>query len=130
MCLYDHSCHHAEYLCIDNTRELLDLLWDYRSKWNLLGIQLGIDDSTLEAIDMDQRKTENALVEVIKKWLRRVDPRPTRSALTMALQSECLAGKATSTQGTYPTIRMVANSVPRLIGMSLCKYPHRPCSQS
>ena len=97
----DLSCHHADYLCIDNTRELLDLLWDHRAKWNLLGIQLGINDSTLEAIGMDQQKAENALVEVIKEWLRQVDPRPTRSALTMALRSKCLAGEATSTQGIY-----------------------------
>ena len=80
-------------------REILDILWNYRAKWNLIGIQLGIDLGTLDAINVDKRKAEDALVEVIKLWLCQVNPKPTRFALSMALESKCLAGEVTSTQG-------------------------------
>lgn len=80
-------------------REVLDLLWEYRAKWNLIGVQLGLTTSTLDAIDVEHRKVADALLEVIKHWLRQTSPKPTRTALTMAIVSKCLTEEAASIKG-------------------------------
>lgn len=74
---------------------MLDEAWNYRAKWRFIGIELGIVTDTLEAIEVDCRKVEDCLREMITIWLRRVNPRPTRSAMKQALQSErvlCVTG--------------------------------------
>ena len=68
-------------------REVLDFFWDYRSKWKIIGIELGIDTGTLDCIDKDNRWTEEALVAVINYWLRN-NPKPTTKAMLMVLQSK------------------------------------------
>ena len=69
-------------------REILDQMWNYRARWRFIGIQLGIDTGTLDAIEADHRKVEDCLSKLINVWLRDVSPRPTRSAMKAALQSE------------------------------------------
>ena len=88
---------YAEVLSTENMKEVLDLTWDYRSKWMFIGIALGIDMGTLKAIEKDKKDTEDCLVELLNKWL--CCPKATRSALTTALQSRQLIVEAASTQG-------------------------------
>ena len=52
---------------------------------------MGYDDGTLEAIEANRRKVEDCLTDLISHWLRNTKPKPTRSALTAALQSEQVA---------------------------------------
>ena len=78
-------------------REVLDLTWNYRAKWKFLGIELGIDIGTLDAIEKNNREVEDCLVQLLSKWLR---SKATRSAMTKALQSRKVTGEATSAQGT------------------------------
>ena len=89
--------HHTDQLNLDNTREVLDLMWDYRAKWRFIGITLGIDASTLDAIETDNTEVEGCLTKVITTWLRGVNPRPTRSAMKAALRSKQVTGQT----GTY-----------------------------
>ena len=79
----------------DNTKEILDLAWPYRARWRYIGIQLGYDGGTLEAIDANRKKVEDCLTDLILHWLRNTMPKPTRGALTAALRSEqvsCVSG--------------------------------------
>ena len=81
----------AEFFDIDDTREIIDLLWDYRAKWRFIGVELRIKSGDLDAIRKNNRDVEDALLEMIKLWLHRTNPRPTRTVLEAALQSRLLA---------------------------------------
>ena len=84
-----------------NVKEVLNLTWKYRSRWRFIGIELGIDVNTLDTIEKDHRKAEDCLTELISIWLRRVNPKPTRSAVTKALESQSVvASAATPSAGT------------------------------
>ena len=84
---------HAGLLCITDSREIIDLVWDYRANWKFIGIELGIDAGTLAAIEVDRRNvSKDALTDVINVWLRKDNPRPTRSAIVAALRSRHVSG--------------------------------------
>ena len=72
--------------------EALNIAWEHRSRWRFIGIELGIDLATLDAISADEKKVDDCLTEVIKQWLRKEKPRPTQQALESALQSERVSG--------------------------------------
>ena len=63
------------------------MTWNYRARWRFIGIELGIDEGTLDAINEDNRKVEDCLREMITQWLRRCKPKPSRHAISMALKS-------------------------------------------
>ena len=86
------------FLGIDDTREILDMLWDYRAKWKYIGVELQIKPGDLDAIKEDNRTVRDALLEMIKLWLRRTNPRPTRTVLEAALQSRLLVTEDVSSQ--------------------------------
>ena len=71
----------------DNTKEVLDEMWDYRARWKFIGIQLQIDDGTLDAIEKDCKMVDDCLLRMINYWLRN-SPRPTRETIQVALQSK------------------------------------------
>ena len=100
----------------NNAKEVLNLMWDYRSRWRFIGIELGIDVSTLDTIDKDYGKADDCLTELITKWLRRTNPKPTRSAITKALESHSVAASAaTPSEGklfyTYNNISIKSNNL-------------------
>lgn len=90
---------HIDFLSSANMREVLDLLWDYRERWKSIGTTLGIDTGILDAIDKDSQEYEESLVKLISTWLQGNNPRPTWSAMTIALQAQQVAGGVTSVQG-------------------------------
>ena len=89
---------HAELLGIDDIREVIDRLWDYRAKWRFIGVELRIKPGDLDAIGENNRAVEGALFEMIKFWLHSINPRPTRTVLEAALQSRLLVAETVSTQ--------------------------------
>ena len=97
----------AEFFSVENMREVLDLTWDYRDKWMFIGIALGIDMETLQAIDRNNKDVEDCLVQLVIVWLR--GSKATRSALTTALQSRQVIGEATSLQGIYDVITSITH---------------------
>ena len=68
-------------------------MWEYRAKWRFIGITLGIDTGTLDAIETDNRRVEGCLIEMITTWLKSVNPMATRSAMKTALQSKHLTNQ-------------------------------------
>ena len=83
-------------LTSNNVKEVLNLMWDYRSRWRFVGIELGIDVNTLDAIEMNNRRVEDCLTKLITTWLRCTNPKPTRSAITKALESQSVVASATT----------------------------------
>ena len=56
-------------------------------KWEHIGIYLDFSMSTLESISAKhQRDPHNCLVEMLKMWLRRLDPPATWSAIIEAIE--------------------------------------------
>ena len=56
----------------DSLRDILEVLWCIRDKWHKLGLALGIDSTTLNAILKDNRGiTDDCFMELLDKWLRR-----------------------------------------------------------
>ena len=93
-----YACVHdiVALLSITDLREMIDLTWDYRAKWMFIGIELGIDASTLDAIKANHRNVEECLTDMINRWLRSDKPRPTRAAISAALQSGRVLGSTGS----------------------------------
>ena len=58
------------------------------ARWKFIGLELGFDIGTLEIIDADHRNVEDCLTNLIATWLSNAIPRPTRSAMKAALQTE------------------------------------------
>ena len=50
----------------ENAREILDLTWNYRAGWRLLGVELGLDIDTLGIISEHNQTTAECLTVVIK----------------------------------------------------------------
>ena len=76
-----------DLLSHDNMKEVLDQMWNHRARWKFIGIQLQIDNGTLDAIEKDYRKVDDCLREMINYWLRN-SPRRTRKTIKIALQSK------------------------------------------
>ena len=93
MFIYISSNHVA--LTSNNVKEVLNLTWNYRSRWRFIGIELGIDVNTLDTIERDHRKAEDCLTELITIWLCHTNPKPTRIAITKALESQSVVIDAT-----------------------------------
>ena len=74
-------------------KEVLDKMWDYRARWKFIGIQLQIDNGTLNAIEKDCKTVDDCLLWMIMNWLRN-SPRPTRETITIALQSKLVLNAA------------------------------------
>lgn len=79
-------------LNIDDSKEIINLAWDYRAKWKFIGIELGIDAGTLDAIEANHKNVEECLADMVNGWLRKNEPRPTRCAISAALQSGRVLG--------------------------------------
>ena len=69
----------------------MNLLWDARSKWYMIGIELGLDVDELDAIEANSHhRTDECLSKMLHSWLRQAIPRPTWSKLVEALRSRSI----------------------------------------
>ena len=84
----------ADLLSIDDTKEVQHVLWKYRAKWKLVGMELQLKADDLDAIEVDMRTVGDSLFEVIKLWLHRTNPKPTRTVLTALARSQLLVTEA------------------------------------
>ena len=78
----------TEQLSIGNLRDVLNRVYDARSKWCEIGVQLCINAGTLDAIKEDhQGDCGKCLETLLCTWLRGSDPSPSWKALADALKS-------------------------------------------
>ena len=70
--------------------ELRDVLKELYTKvadrWEDLGIFLGIESGKLDAINSENRQVQSCLREMLKVWLKSVDPPPSWQILIKALR--------------------------------------------
>ena len=77
-------------LTIKNFKEVRGLLFRIRDKWYDIGVELYLDINELDIIRSQNGDAGTCLTEVIKKWLKSINPLPTWKALAKALKSEVL----------------------------------------
>ena len=67
-------------------KEAFQLLFPLAHEWHNIGVLLGILDGDLNAINADNAAVRSCLREMLRKWLSRVDSRPTWSSLAEAVE--------------------------------------------
>jgi hypothetical protein len=78
------------YLSIHDLGDVLEAVWEARSKWYNIGLKLGISAGTLDSISKaNNQNPDGCLTAMIKDWLENGRPRSTPSwaAVAKALQS-------------------------------------------
>ena len=68
-------------------KKVLDALWEARTKWFHIGIQLDMKTSDLKVIKKDYDEADLCFTEMLTDWLKRMNPPPTWEALVDALKS-------------------------------------------
>ena len=79
------------YKCINNNTDLAEVLrevYDARTKWYNIGLELKINPADLDAIRFQYRDNpDECFRELLSRWLRQGDPKPTWVVLANALES-------------------------------------------
>ena len=76
-----------------------DAVWDVRTKWMNIGIELHLQKPDLDAIEAVHRSDiGRCLTEMLTLWLKQVDPPPTWSVLVAALQHHTIEEGALAEQ--------------------------------
>ena len=73
-------------LVIDDLGNLQNDLHGISSKWHNLGVQLHIEPGDLDNIKTEVITQVECLREMLKIWLKQIDPYPTKIALVKALK--------------------------------------------
>ena len=120
---------HTGQLTIDDLKVVRSTLWEVRTSWKSIGIELDIKVSSLDAIAADYSgKTEDCFTEMLALWLKQVDPMPNWSTIVAALKQptvgqhevavraeklQCTEGKAGSASAihklAFPHIKEMIN---------------------
>ena len=67
-------------------RSIQKYMWDARSKWFNIGIQLSVTIGDLEAIKKENPDCGGCLTRVLLTWLRKGSPTPTWQSLITAMK--------------------------------------------
>ena len=89
-------------------------VYEARSKWYNLGLQLRVPPATLDSIESEKHAPDASLRKALAVWLRGVDPWPTWNCMTEALKS--------------PTVGELQLAV--LLERKYCDYGHIEEAQS
>ena len=76
----------AVALVPDNLVKVRDLVSEATSRWEDLGLELGLKESTLEAIKEDKSNVHRRFRAMLSAWLHKVGAPPTWEALIAALR--------------------------------------------
>ena len=86
-------------LGIDDLCDVLEAVWEARSKWYNIGLKLGTSAGTLDSIKTGAKENpDDCITAMIKDWLNNGKPKPTWAAVAKAFKSpmvgyEHLAGR-------------------------------------
>ena len=76
-----------DQLTIGNLKTVKKAVWSARTKWKVIGLELDIIQTDLDAIEVAYRTDiERCFIEMLALWLKKVDPPPTWTAMVAALQ--------------------------------------------
>ena len=82
--------HLPAVLNVEHLAAVQSKLWEARAKWYNIGLQLGIHAGTLDAIKCSNNNVDDRFREMLREWLNRVNPPPTKLQLAKALESPCI----------------------------------------
>ena len=79
--------YNIDQLTIRDLKTVKKAVWDARTKWMDIGLELDIIQPDLDEINADNHgDIKKCFMEMLTRWLKQVDPPPTWSALVAALQ--------------------------------------------
>ena len=99
-----------------NTKDLQTVfreLYDARTKWNSIGLELGMSYSDLQAIKQRNRDDpDECFKDLLSRWLNQVNPKPTWEALVGTLESQVVGHEqlAETVRGRYCCIPLDTTS--------------------
>ena len=67
MCSY----HVLLLTALEDLNEICNACWEFRANWRKIGLDLGINESSLCAIFVDGKKCGDCMIEMFSTWLRR-----------------------------------------------------------
>ena len=73
-------------LKLDDLNTVLEELYEARTKWYFIGLKLKVPVDTLDSIKTQSDDPNECLLQVLKHWLKMVDPKPMWEALVDALR--------------------------------------------
>ena len=78
----------AANLTIDNLGDVLEAVWDARSKWFNIGLKLDVSACTLTAIKKNNNQDcDDCLTAMLEHWLNNGRPKPMWAKVAEALKS-------------------------------------------
>ena len=82
----------ADRLSVDDLAAVLRKLYPANTEWYNLGLELGLGSSTLDSIDAKYSSDPSQCFrQVLKEWLKGIDPPRTWQAMVNALKSPTVA---------------------------------------
>lgn len=116
-------------LSVDDLAAVQRRLFAVRTEWYNLGLELGQHPSTLDSIDATNNgDPSKCFRQVMKKWLRGIDPPPTWQAVVDALKSPTVAQYKLAEQ--IQNELLPTQSMPPLPPRTLSPPPHPMSSGS
>ena len=86
----------------NDLRTIQKYMWDARSKWFNIGIQLSVTIGDLEAIKKENRDCGECLTQVLLTWLRKGSPTPTWQSLITTMKAPAVGVRVTLEQQGSP----------------------------
>ena len=79
---------HSGFLSVNDLCDVLNAVWEARSKWYNMGLELGSSPGTLDTLSLKGRDDPDLCITyMIKDWLNNGDPRPSWAAVIKALKA-------------------------------------------
>ena len=74
-------------LSLNDLGQVIEELHDASLKWYKIGLQLKVSPTCLDKIKEEESDSSDKLLEMLKAWLKKVEPKPTWSALVKVLRT-------------------------------------------
>ena len=77
-----------------NLSKVRNVIWDAKTEWYDLGLELNLSESTLQTIKKENPTDVKACFrEMLSEWLKMIDPLPSWEGLLEALKKPCVGHK-------------------------------------
>ena len=88
--------------------KVYDEIYMVRSKWDSLGLQLGILGTDIDAVRRECRgNVEECLQKILSMWLKRANPKATWKALITALKSNTVGFEQLAEELEYKQVPII-----------------------
>jgi hypothetical protein len=58
-------------LTIDDLSDVVEIMWNAKTKWYFIGVRFGLMAPALDAIDADEKDVNNKFTRMVKEWLNK-----------------------------------------------------------